>query len=168
MNNDLKKRIINMVRTLYFLSFITIMLSCNGQKKMAAQKDAQEDGRLTLVAQDNYSGADSTETMVITNAKALKSFYARVNRTRKPGLPVPNIDFSRDMVVVLCSADKVSNMEYGLSVIQETETEIVIGSPEGSNNEQNTTSSNSTSLVSPFFVYKIPLTDKRVSFTPVQ
>jgi len=153
-----------MKRNFYFFIIVAIMLSCNGQKKMAEQQPANEIGQLTLVDQNNYSGADSTETMVITNAKALKSFYSRINRTRKPGLPVPEIDFSKNMVIVLCSSDEVSNNGYGLSVIEETDIEMVFGRSKMAKKEKATLSSNPTPLVNPFFVYKMPLTEKKVSF----
>lgn len=153
-----------MQRSFNFLIIVAIMLSCNGQKKMAEQQATNDSGQLTLVDQNNYSGADSTETMVITNAKALKSFYSRINRTRKPGLPVPEIDFSKNMVVVLCSSDEVTGSEYGLSVLEETDTEMVFGRPKVAKNENSASSSNPTTLVSPFFVYKMPLTEKKVSF----
>lgn len=140
------------------------MLSCNGQKKMAEQQKTDDNGQFTLIDQNNYSGADSTETMVIRNAKALKLFYSRINRTRKPGLPVPEIDFSQHMVIVLCSSDEFSKNESGLSVLEETDTEMVFGRSNASRSEHSTSSSNPTTLVSPFFVYKMPLTEKKVSF----
>lgn len=168
MSSDLRKPIIKMPKPYYFFLVIAIMFSCNGQKKMAAQQDKKGSDRLTLVAHDNYSGADSTETMVIKSAKALKSFYSRVNRTRKPGLPVPDIDFSKHMVLVLCSADEISDPNYGLMVLTETDAEMVLGKSEISANEQIRPSSDQASLVSPFFVYTMPLTDKRVSFKKMQ
>lgn len=164
MSNGSKRWIINMGRKLYFLLLTVFIFSCNGQKKMAQQNDANVNATLTLLDQNNYSGADSTETMVITNAKALKSFYSRINRTRKPGLPVPEIDFSKNMVVILCSSDEVADNEYGLSVLEETDTEMVFGRAKMAKNEDSTSSLNPTTLVSPFFVYKMPLTEKKVTF----
>jgi hypothetical protein len=147
---------------------IPIILSCNGQKKMAAQTKGNADDILTLIAQDNYSGADSTETMVITNAKALKSFYSRVNRTRKPGLPVPSVDFSKEIVVVLCSSEEVDNQNYGLTILKESDDYMIIGKLPTIEKEGHMNSPNSTTLVNPFFVYKMPLTDKKVSFEMIE
>lgn len=164
MNNVSKKRIIEMKKYFYFFIVVGIILSCNGQKKVVEQEKANETGQLTLIDRNNYSGVDSTETMVITSAKALKLFYSRINRTRKPGLPVPEIDFSKEMVVVLCSTDEFSNNERGLSVLEETDTEMVFGRPYVVKNKNSSSSSNPTTLVSPFFVYKMPLTEKKVTF----
>jgi len=168
MSNGSKRRIIKMKRDFYFFLIIAFMLSCNGQKKMAEHQAVNNNGQLTLVDQNNYSGVDSTETMVITNAKALKLFYSRINRTRKPGLPVPEIDFSKNMVVVLCSSDEVLENGHGLSVFEETDTEMVFGRSKETKNENSASSSNSTTLVSPFFVYKMPLTEKKVSFQKME
>lgn len=164
MSSVSKRLIIKMDRNFYFLILITMMLSCNGQKKMVVQQAANNYEPLTLVDQNNYSGADSTETMIITNAKALKSFYSRINLTRKPGLPVPEIDFSQHMAVILCSSDEVSDNERGLSVLEETDTEMVFGRPKVAKNEISPSSANPTTLVSPFFVYTMPLTEKKISF----
>lgn len=141
------------------------MLSCNGQKKIADQKNSDAEERLlTLIAQDSYSGADSTETIVITNAKALKLFYARVNRTRKPGLPVPEVDFSKEIIVIHCSNEEIKNNEQRLSVLKETDTEMILGHSEKVIKDNRESSSINNALVNPFFVYKMPLTDKKVSF----
>lgn len=146
------------------LILLIIIASCNGQKKMAENQDASQEEKMTLVDQNNYSGADSTETMVITSAKALKSFYSRINRTRKPGLPVPEIDFSKNTVIILCSSDANYVSSEKLSVLDETDSEIILGMEQMDKGQISSSSSNSNEHVSPFFVYTMPLTEKKVSF----
>ena len=147
---------------------LTIIVSCNGQKKVVESQDVPSEEKMTLVDQNNFSGADSTETMVITSAKALKSFYSKVNRTRKPGLPVPEIDFTNNIVVIFCSSDENYIGSEKLSVLTETEAEIVLGIEKIIENQKDTPYGNSNGLVSPFFVYKMPLTEKKVSFKMVK
>ena len=59
------------------LFIFAIILSCNGQKKAAMKdKNGMNGGseKLTLLLQDNYSGSDVAETLVIKDVKALKKF----------------------------------------------------------------------------------------------
>ena len=145
------------------LFIFAIILSCNGQKK-AAMKDKNDmnvgNEKLTLLLQDNYSGTDVAETLVIKDAKALKSFYSKINRTRKPGLPVPEVDFTKEMILVHCSGEQTNGKHALLSVEEENEKEVIIST----SLEKSKKSSTSSALISPFSVYKMPLTSKEISF----
>ncbi|HKL90745.1 MAG TPA: hypothetical protein VJ880_06160, partial [Allomuricauda sp.] len=72
---------------------MTCLLSCKAQKEDAASV-GEEIEDLVLVDHDNFINIDSFETRVIRDAKSLRKFYAQINQTRKPGLPVPMVDFS--------------------------------------------------------------------------
>ena len=75
-----------MVR-LVFLILLMGMLSCKSQKSQQ-MADNTNDG-LTLLVEDGYSGVENFESMVVRDQKTLNSFFAKINRTRKPGIPVP-------------------------------------------------------------------------------
>ena len=145
------------------LFIFAIILSCNGQKK-AAMKDKNDTNvgseKLTLLLQDNYSGTDVAETLVIMDVKALKSFYSKINRTRKPGIPVPEVDFTKEMVLIHCSGEQTNGKHALLSVIEENENEVIISTSVQKSKKSGT----SSALISPFSVYKMPLTQKVISF----
>ena len=168
LNNGLRKHLSKTSRALSFLMVLTIIIACNGQKMTVAKQTSQNDKHMVLVDQNEYSGADSTETMVITNAKTLKSFYSRINRTRKPGLPVPEIDFSKNIVVVVCSANENFAGEEKLTIMSETDSEMVLGMKKQVKHLKDKSSVRPKKQVSPFFVYTMPLTDKKVSFEPME
>ncbi|MGB5553898.1 MAG: hypothetical protein WBM83_04505 [Flavobacteriaceae bacterium] len=146
------------------LILLAIITSCNGHKKVTDKKandlKANVKNPLSLVIRDNYSGSDVAETLIITNTKALNSFFSKVNRTRKPGLPVPEIDFSKEMVVIYCSGEVTGNLRPELLLLQETDKKIVFG-PSSDTVVKKT---NMTASISPFCVYKMPLTDKEIIF----
>ena len=149
------------------LFIFTIILSCNGQKKvpMDNESEVKESGeKLTLLLQDNYSGADVAETLVIKDVKALKSFYSKINRTRKPGLPVPEVDFTKEMILIHCMGEQTNGKQALLSVIEENEKEVVISTSV----KKSEKSSTSSALISPFSVYKMPLTHKEITFKKEQ
>ena len=84
------------------LIIFAILFSCKGQKKAAMENgDGQNDdsGSLTLVLQDNYSGSITPDTLIIKDRKTLQKFFSKVNRTRKPGIPVPEVDFAQEMIL---------------------------------------------------------------------
>ena len=145
------------------LLIFAIILSCNGQKK-AAMKDnsgMNEGGeKLTLLLQDNYSGTDVAETLVIRDIKALKRFYSKINRTRKPGLPVPEVDFTKEMILIHCIGEQTNGKQATLFVEEENDSEVIISA----SIEKSKKSVTSSALISPFSVYKMPLTQKEITF----
>jgi hypothetical protein len=148
----------------YLAAFILIIIySCNGQKKasMANTNEVKGSGeKLTLILQDNYSGSEIEESMIIKDAKALKSFYSKINRTRKPGLPVPEIDFTKEMILIHCIGEQTSGKTAELTFVDENEDEVVVKSSAKMLEKGKT----SSSITSPFSVYKMPFTQKRVTF----
>ncbi len=149
------------------LFIFALILSCNGQKK-AVMKDKnnmnQSDEKLILVLQDNYTGSDIEETIIIKDVKTLKSFFSKINRTRKPGLAIPEIDFTKEMILVHCSGEQTSGAFTLLSVAEENEREVIISTAI----EKLEKSESSSALISPFCVYKMPLTQKEVIFKKEQ
>jgi len=168
MNSDLKRQIIDFGRICSCYVLLAVIASCNGQKKMTTTSDDPKEEKMVLVDQNSYSGVDSTETMVIRSAKALKSFYSRINRTRKPGLPVPEIDFTKNMVVILCSSEENYTETKRISVLNETDSDIVIGMKDTKKVSVEDTKSNTDIHVNPFFVYKMPLSEKQISFEAIE
>ena len=145
------------------LLIFAIILSCNGQKKVPLNNESEVKGsgeKLTLLLEDNYSGSEVEETLVIKDVKALKSFYSKINRTRKPGIPVPEVDFSKEMILIHCSGEQTNGKHTLLSVLEENEKEVIISTSV----EKLEKSGTSSALISPFSVYKMPLTQKEISF----
>ena len=149
------------------LFIFAIILSCNGQKKTAMKdKNDMEAGKekLTLLLQDNYSGMDVAETLVIKDVKALNSFDSKINRTRKPGIPVPEVDFTKEMILIHCSGEQMDGTQVTLSVEEENDLEVIIRTSVKKTQKSGT----SSALISPFSVYKMPLTQKEVTFKKEQ
>jgi hypothetical protein len=141
---------------LVLITILILTTSCKSQKALTL---ANADDRLTLLVQDGYFFTDSLETNVIRDHKSLKSFFSRVNKTRKPGILVPEVDFTKEMVLIACMGEqKVSGLPI-LSFLEENGEEISIGI------EINDLSKNDNSSMSyPFCVYKMPISEKKVNF----
>lgn len=156
-NQDLKIHI-NLLRHFIIIALMCLV-SCKAQKE--SQLNSGNMGEMTLIAQDRYSGIDKYETMVVRDTKSLNKFYARINKTRKPGLPVPVIDFSQEMVLVVCLGEQKGQMIPKFSKTEESESEILITIEMVLPKE---VKSSENQIVSyPFYVYKVPHTSKTLS-----
>lgn len=120
---------------------------------------------LVLVTHDGYSGISQYDAMVIRDTKSLNKFYSQINKTRKPGLHVPMIDFSQEMAVVVCMGGQKGQVEPLLSRINETDEELTIAvelaDGEGQDKHQD------TSISYPFYLYKMPVSTKTLNFQKV-
>lgn len=135
------------------------MASCKAQKEV--NTDLQSDSNLILVAEDGHSGIMEYEALTIRDAKSLNKFYSRINRTRKPGLPVPQIDFSKEMVIVVCMGEQEGNAFPIIRKSSEDENHISYLVGRGTKTMANSESQNVTSY--PFYIYKAPSSSKEVT-----
>lgn len=144
----------------YFISLLFVLLSCNGQKMTVTEnsKLTQESSAMILILQEEYSEFDVVETMVIKDQKRLKSFYSKINRTRKPGLPVPLIDFTEEMIIVHCNGEQNKIGIPTLILEKETDTTMRLIS----NFESKAKDASTAVMTYPFSVYKMSLTGKEI------
>lgn len=135
-----------------FLSLVCL-LSCKAQKQLGDEIEG-----LVLLEQDGYSGIETFETRVIRDTKSLNKFYTQINKTRKPGLPVPMVDFSREMVLVVCLGKQQGEPSVTLSKSNETTTDLTVIV------QLSNSTANTQPVTNPFYLYKMPLTGKTIIF----
>lgn len=100
---------------------VLFTFSCKSQKQIK-----ETDERLTLLVQDGYFPVEHPETQIIEDAKSLKAFFSKVNQTRKPGLPVPEVNFKTHSVLVACMGAVNFSVLPIMNLKSETAEEIVI------------------------------------------
>lgn len=141
----------------YLIGILFVLIACNGQKKASVENSVgqlKSDTPLEFILQDEYGSFEVEETMVIKDEKRLKSFYAKINKTRKPGLSVPDIDFSKEMVIVHCSGAQNQSGIPILTYHKETTTQVLL--------EHKIEKGTTAVKTNPFCVYKLPLTEKEI------
>lgn len=145
-----------------FLGILFVLLSCNGQKKTVAESSmgsqSEKSDNLELLLQDEHGDFVQAETTIIKDQKRLRSFYAKINKTRKPGLPIPVLDFSKEMVIVQCSGELNRPGIPTLTFDKETDSEIILSSKL----VQDKNSPSIEVVTYPFCLYKMPLTEKEI------
>ncbi len=160
MTEDSKMPLVNIKYGLFLL--LLAILSCNSQKKslMPNSNGESRTDSLVLLIQDNYAPTDSVETHVIRDETALRKFFSKINMTRKPGIPVPEVDFSREMVLIFCAGTQKDAKFPPLTISHETENEVVISASDNIPIEPTAI----MPYASPFSVYKMPATKKAIVF----
>jgi hypothetical protein len=142
------------------LGLLVLAGTCGTQKDKIKDTNyqASAENPLMLVLSDNYGGTETEQLMVIRDNKALKKFFTKVNMTRKPGLPVPEIDFNKEMVVVYCNG-KTTDIDTPVLNRVEDKDDKMVFSPVRDSNQKKVVS---TAVLMPFYLYKMPLTEKEI------
>ncbi|WP_437395727.1 hypothetical protein [Flagellimonas lutimaris] len=140
------------------------MLSCKAQKE-GYSPVGEEMENMVLVDHDDFTNIEAFDARVIKDGKSLRKFYSEINKTRKPGLPVPVIDFSKETLILVCLGEQRGRKTPVLSKLKETEEEISIAVEIF--DEQQKDEITIQPLYFPFYLYKIPLVDKKIAILKV-
>ncbi len=120
---------------------------------------------MVLVDHHSFINIDSFETRVIRDAKSLQKFYRQINKTRKPGLPVPVVDFSKELVILVCLGEQQGEKTPALSKLKETDNDVSIAVELLGAQQEETIAAQPVYF--PFYLYKMPLVDKNITFQKI-
>lgn len=150
-----------MIRLSLVISFLFLAFACKSKKDTSSEGESQDPEmmKLEMVTSDLYGGAEEEEFQVIRDAGTLSKFYRKVNMTRKPGLPVPEIDFSKFTVVLYCSGKTKTPQMPDFYVSTQNEAEMVLEKRKPLVADSLGTGMATTT---PFGLYILPYTDKQV------
>ncbi len=146
---------------LYLICFLSCKAQKDGHKPLGEPLD-----NLVLMDHDDFSTVTEYGVQVIRDQKSLQKFYLKINMTRKPGLPVPKIDFSKDMLILVCLGEQHGSVEPVLSKLPQTESGFsiavqLIGKEQIENNVVQ-------SVHYPFYLYKMPIIDQSIDFQNIE
>ncbi len=143
---------------------LTCLFGCKAQKKTESVSMDKMDDAILLV-QDYHSGFQEYEASIIRDEKTLGRVYGEINKTRKPGLRVPQIDFTKDQVILLCLGKQFGDKTPILSKSEETADNLLLAVALSTENVENQVDTLPISY--PFYIYKMPVTSKNVDFKKV-
>ena len=137
-----------------------LFIACKCPAPAAASKNSQEPARppLTHVLSENYGGSEEESLQIIRSQAGLKKFFAKVNQTRKPGIPLPKVNFEEQTVLVYCPGRTQNGESSGLEVTQMREDKILV-QPVLKNRQDKSTA---TAVTLPFELYTMPRTDMEI------
>jgi hypothetical protein len=152
-----------MVRWFALMVLVTLS-SCRAQKEIKPM--GKEIDGLELIEHDAVGPFLSEETQVVRDVKSLRKIYTEINKTRKPGLPVPDVDFSKDMLLLVCLGEQNAKKTVLMSILNASDRETVIAiEPIAVKSAQKEVSE---SIIYPFYLYKLPIIDTPVSFQIIE
>lgn len=142
------------VAILMFLS-----MACKSQNVRSTSLAMDQNNHSLIVLEEGgYFYTESTQTLIIQNKKSFDSLYAQLNKTRKPGLPVPIVDFKNETVLVVCMGEQKDVELPKLVILKEQIDAITIGVESFKNQSKKKV------ITYPFAIYKLNKTDKEIRF----
>ena len=137
-----------------FIFFILILLVQLNACKSTVSSSLQNSNEMGMqnILNENYSGFEEEKYFLIRNQEDLNTFYGKINRTRKPGLVPPVVDFTQNMLLVWCGDSKASN--FVDLEINESDDSLIVHKLKPKTKKQNNL------IVSPFSIYKLRLSSK--------
>ena len=137
-----------------------IGIGCKSQDKGKANDSAKalQSQGITLLMTDNYGGSEEADFQVIRDMKSLRQFFSQVNKTRKPGLPVPEVDFSKEMLILHCPGKQLNGWKPDLVITENTAAKMVFAMAQSMGKQKQ----EQGALTMPFSLYKLPLTEKEI------
>lgn len=94
------KHIFSIINTSLFLVLFTCCAIQN--------KELNKEVHYKLIESHSNGGFSTEQYHTITNPIELKKLYAQLNLSRKPGLPIPDVDFENESVIAFFMGQKMS------------------------------------------------------------
>lgn len=138
-----------------FIFISIVVTSCATQNK-----NLKKEVQLDLIESHSQGGFKTEQYNIVTNPIELQSLYTQLNLSRKPGLPLPNVDFNNESLIAIFMGQKMSG---GFSIkidsikrINKTRVEIKL-------KETNPKDMASMAITSPFVIYKVSIPNVTVN-----
>lgn len=132
---------------------------------METSADNQKGIPFEVLVQHSHGGYDQPQIKVIKEPTELQAIYSKMNMTRRPGFPIPEVDFDNEMIIGLYMGEKnTGGFSIGIENIEETKKELIITVKETS---PDANSMVVTAICQPFCIVKMPATKKDVVFKKV-
>ena len=125
----------------------------------------KQETKMEVLANESHGGYETSKYLVIKNQEALQEVYGKVNMIRRPGLPIPKIDWKNEMVIALFMGQKNSG---GYSIIVDKITSLNNDTVEFLLKETKPEGMATTVICQPFYFCKVQRTDKEVIFKKVE
>ena len=146
------KVVSRMYKFLIFLFFFFIVQLNSCKSSVTNELQNSNETSMQNILNENYSGFEEEDYFLIRDQEALNTFYGKINRTRKPGLVPPVVDFTQNMLLVWCGDSKTSN--FVDLEINESDDSLIVHKLESKAKKQNKL------IVSPFSIYNLRLSSK--------
>lgn len=153
-----------MKRSLLFTGLIVVLWACGGirQDRTTENTGSGQSLDYEVLLEDSYGGTDTPENRVIKNQKDLESAYGIINRIRRPGIAVPETDFTEKMVVaVFMGRQSSGGNQVKIEKVEETDDAVQVYVMKIHPQEGDMAT---MAITNPFVFVRLPHSDKEVVF----
>lgn len=158
MKKSMKKLLI--MRNILIL-FSLILVGCSSNKHSVLEKGSDTMTWETIL-ENSHGGPVKPQIIVAKEASITEEFYAQINKARKPGFAIPEIDYTKEMLIMVCMGEKNTG-GYGSSIYSVVDkgsyVEITIKDTTPEKGAMTT-----MVITQPFYIAKLPTTNKRIVF----
>lgn len=145
-----------------FLLLLVVWSACKGPKDVSGEAAQSGEKALTLLLSDLYGGAGQEELRIIRDPAELIKCFAIINRTRKPGLPVPKIDFDKNVALLYSPGKMHDTVLPELYYAGKSVGKLIVGvKPKETKNEEQP----GAPVVEPFLLYTIPARNEEIGLS---
>ncbi len=104
----------NSMKTTGILLLLLALFSCKTTEKNAqkdnvmTQKKSTDNTLYKVLLSESHGGYKDAKQFVVNDNQVLSQVYMKLNMMRKPGIPVPKIDFDKNTVLALFLGTKTT------------------------------------------------------------
>jgi len=142
-----------------------VILSCSSTINIDVPIKSENNANQLLfevLVEDQIGGYTTPEIRVVKGRESLLKVYGQVNKSRKPGFPIPDIDFSRETIVAVFMGKKNTG-GYGVAVeeVREEKGKLIVAIKE---TKPSSGAMAITVITQPFCIVKINSSNKELVF----
>jgi hypothetical protein len=163
------------MKNIYNLLLLTLLIGCGNSKQsvvksnekaidsVSKQSTMVKDHSFEVLVESAHGGYNDPKILVIKEASMLSEVYGKINMTRKPGYPYPQVDFEKEMIIAIFMGEKNVG-GYGVQIdhIQENDDTLSVYVKETSPGEMAM-----TVMCQPFSLVKMARSDKKMNFEKI-
>ncbi|RFN58097.1 protease complex subunit PrcB family protein [Marixanthomonas ophiurae] len=107
------------------MSIVILFSTCKGGQ--SPQVEVSNNIPFQVLVSSSQSNIEEPQRKIIKSQEELQTLFAEINKTRKPGIPIPEIDFDKEIVAFI-NFGQTSTGGYTVAVesIKETKDNIMI------------------------------------------
>lgn len=156
----MQSKYLSLMLLLKFNTFLCVFLlaGCNGVKVISDEKTEISYEKITS---QSHGGMGDEKFVLVKSSEELKQIFTQVNIARKPGIPLPIINFNHESIIALFMGQQTSG-GYSISIEsvkynRNNEVQVCIKKTEPSG-------MSTMAITQPFSIYKLNKKLKKVTF----
>ncbi len=138
-----------------------ILINCSGKKDLVNDKTEITFDKITS---QSHGGNLEENFIFVKSNDALKKIFAQLNIARKPGIPLPMIDFNKESVIVLFMGQQNSG---GYTILLESAKYNNTGILQLFVKETKPSGMSTMAITQPYSIYKIHKPLEKVNFVKI-